>query len=114
MIDQVAVLPAYLAAAGAVLVLLADLLVPGRRGLPLAVAAVSAAATGAAALWLFFRLAPGEVRGAFCVGTECSYLLDRRAAVLMAVFALVTVGVAALSAGVGAPPGEYAFLLACS
>jgi NADH-quinone oxidoreductase subunit N len=60
----------------------------------------------------------GESRRTFCVGADCSYLLDGRAALVAAVFALLTVGVLALSGPLlrsgQVPVGEYCFLLACS
>jgi len=110
-IDHVALLPGYAAAATAVLVLVLDLLFPGRRGVVLAGAAVGAAATAA----LAFRLALSgdEARFAFC-GSACSFTVDGRAAALMGVFALLTLGVVGLSATTRAPMGEHCFLLACS
>src|SRR4051794_9966032 len=97
MIDHVAVLPAYVAAGTAVLVLLADLLVPGRRVVPLGAAAVGAAATAVTSAWLGASLHGGQ-RSAFCqVG--CSYVVNSRAAALMALFAVLTLGVLALSDG---------------
>lgn len=123
MIDNVALLPAYVAAGTAVLVLVADLIAPGRRAVVLTAAAVGALATAITAGWLGFRL-DGGVRTSFCGGREvfggenappdCSYLLDERATALMALFAVLTLGVLALSAGVDAPAGEYAFLLTAS
>jgi NADH-quinone oxidoreductase subunit N len=112
MIDHVAILPAYVAAGTAVLVLLADLLVPGRRVVPLGTAAVGAAATAVTSAWLGASLHGGE-RSTFCqVG--CSYVVNSRAAALMALFAALALGVLALSDGIDLPAGEYAFLLACS
>ncbi|HYN97450.1 MAG TPA: proton-conducting transporter membrane subunit [Pilimelia sp.] len=109
-VDHVALLPAYLAAGTAVLVLLADLLV-GRRGATLAVAAVGAAATAAGASFV----GAGPDRATLCAGDACSYLAGDRAALVAALFALLTLGVLGLSARLpGVPAGEYAFLLACS
>jgi NADH-quinone oxidoreductase subunit N len=116
MIDHVALLPAYLAAGTAVLILLADLAVPGRRAVPLAVAVLGFLATAAGAVWLGGRLGSGEQRATFCADAAptCSYVVDDRATVLMAVFAALALGVVLLSVGVRAPIGEYCFLLACS
>jgi NADH-quinone oxidoreductase subunit N len=110
-IDHVALLPAYAAAGTAVLVLVLDLLLPGRRAVVLAGAAVGAAATAALAFWL--ALAGDGARHAFC-GSACSFAVDARAATLMGVFALLTLGVVGLSVATRAPVGEYCFLLACS
>jgi NADH-quinone oxidoreductase subunit N len=110
-IDHVALLPGYAAATTAVLVLVLDLLFPGRRGVVLAGAAVGAAATAALAFGL--ALSGDEARFAFC-GSACSFTVDGRAAALMGVFALLTLGVVGLSATTRAPMGEYCFLLACS
>jgi len=110
-IDHVALLPGYAAATTAVLVLVLDLLFPGRRGVVLAGAAVGAAATAALAFGL--ALSGDEARFAFC-GSACSFTVDGRAAALMGVFALVTLGVLGLSATTRAPMGEHCFLLACS
>ncbi|MGI5211928.1 NADH-quinone oxidoreductase subunit N [Plantactinospora sp. CA-290183] len=112
-VDSVALLPAYLAAGTAVLVLLTDLLV-GRRGATVATFTAGAAATALAAV-LVGRL--GE-RRTFCVGEACSYQASGRSALVGCVFALLTLGVLALSAPLlrsgQVPPGEYCFLLACS
>ncbi|TDC42798.1 proton-conducting transporter membrane subunit [Micromonospora sp. KC213] len=112
-VDNVALLPAYLAAGTAVLVLLADLLL-ARAGATVAVAAAGAIATVAGAA------AVGAVgtRRTFCVGGDCSWVFDARAALVAAVFGLLTLGVLGLSGpllGTGPTPvGEYCFLLACS
>ncbi|MGK5443080.1 NADH-quinone oxidoreductase subunit N [Micromonospora sp. URMC 105] len=112
-VDNVALLPAYLAAGTAVLVLLADLLV-ARRGATVAVAAVGAVATAVGAA----LVGAGQTRRTFCVGADCSWVLDGRAALVAAVFALLTLGVLGLSGPLlsdgPTPPGEYCFLLACS
>ena len=110
-IDHVALLPTYVAAGTAVLVLVLDLLFPGRRPVVLAGAAVGAAATATLAFWL--ALSGDGARFAFC-GSACSFIVDVRAAALMGVFALLTLGVVGLSAAVRAPVGEHCFLLACS
>nr|MDT0661007.1 NADH-quinone oxidoreductase subunit N [Micromonospora sp. DSM 115978] len=112
-VDNVALLPAYLAAGTAVLVLLADLLV-GRRGATVAALALGAAATGVGAV----LVGRGGERGTFCVQDACSYQWTGRAALVAALFTLLTLGVLALSAAIlqsgQVPVGEYCFLLACS
>lgn len=112
-VDNVALLPAYLAAGTAVLVLLADLLV-GRRGVTTAVLVAGAVATAVVAL----LVGAGDDRRTFCVGDACSYVADGRTALVGALFALLTLGVLALSAPLlragEVPAGEYCFLLACS
>ncbi|MEV4758730.1 NADH-quinone oxidoreductase subunit N [Micromonospora sp. NPDC049559] len=112
-VDNVALLPAYLAAGTAVLVLLADLVV-ARRGVTLAVAAAGAVATVVGAV----LVGRGGPRGTFCAAAGCSYHWTGRAALVAALFGLLTLGVLALSAPLlrtgDVPPGEYCFLLACS
>ncbi|MEV0645038.1 NADH-quinone oxidoreductase subunit N [Phytomonospora sp. NPDC050363] len=118
-IDHVALLPAYLAAGTAVLVLLADLLL-ARRAVTFAVAAIGAAATGAAAAWV---ASLGE-RETFCLPGGCSFVADGTGAVVAVVFSVLTLGVIGLSwpalrgdaedPGAAPPTGEYLFLLACS
>jgi NADH-quinone oxidoreductase subunit N len=112
----VALLPAYAAAGTAVLVLLVDLLLPGRRGAVLGAAALGATATGVVAVWVGLGDGP---RTAFCTGDAgCSLVADHTAAVVATLFAVLTLGVLALSApvvrGGEVPAGEYCFLLACS
>jgi NADH-quinone oxidoreductase subunit N len=109
-VDHVVLLPAYLAAGTAVLVLLADLLV-ARRTVTLAVAAAGAVAVIVAAVL--------ARRGStFCGADGCSYVFSGRAALIASVFALLTLGVVVLSVPLlragAAPAGEYLFLLACS
>ncbi|MFI1193051.1 NADH-quinone oxidoreductase subunit N [Micromonospora sp. NPDC020750] len=112
-VDSVALLPAYLAAGTAVLVLLIDLLV-ARAAATVAVAAAGSVATvvGCAVV------GAGGERSTFCVGTDCSYVFGGRAALVGALFALLTLGVLALSGPLlragRSPVGEYCFLLACS
>ncbi|HEX5541879.1 MAG TPA: proton-conducting transporter membrane subunit [Micromonospora sp.] len=112
-VDHVALLPAYLAAGTAVLVLLTDLLL-ARRSAVLLVTATGAVATtvGAAAA------ARSGPRQTFCVQDACSYLANGRAALVAALFALLTLGVLALSGPLlrttQIPTGEFCFLLACS
>ncbi|MDG4790033.1 proton-conducting transporter membrane subunit [Micromonospora sp. WMMD1102] len=112
-VDSVALLPAYLAAGTAVLVLLADLLL-ARRGATVAVFAAGAAATALGAV----LVGVAGPRRTFCAGTDCSYLANGRAALVGCLFALLTLGVLALSVPLlrsgQVPPGEYCFLLACS
>jgi len=109
-VDHVALLPAYLAAATAVLVLLTDLIV-ARRAAVLAVAALGALATAAGAIGVGL----GDDRQTFCVPGACSFVANDRSALVATLFALLTLGVIALSAATrDVPPGEYAFLLACS
>jgi len=111
-LDHVALLPAYLAAGTAVVVLLVDLFLAG-RGLTLLVALGGALATATSAVVAFGRPA----RGTLCA-ESCSYLADSRAALVALLFALLTAAVLGLSAPsvrAGAvPAGEYCFLLACS
>jgi NADH-quinone oxidoreductase subunit N len=114
--DHVALLPAYLAAGTAVLVLLADLVVGRRAAAP--VAALGAAATAVGAAWV----GTGPSRGTFCAGTGaltgCSIEATPLSAVLAVLFAVLTLGVLALSAPIlrdgAVPAGEYCFLLTCS
>ncbi|GAB3798147.1 NADH-quinone oxidoreductase subunit N [Micromonospora zhanjiangensis] len=112
-VDNVALLPAYLAAGTAVLVLLADLLV-ARRGATVAVGALGAVATAVGAV----LVGRGGARETFCVDDACSYLATGRSALVATVFALLTLGVLGLSAPLlragRVPAGEYCFLLACS
>ncbi|MEU1812728.1 NADH-quinone oxidoreductase subunit N [Micromonospora aurantiaca (nom. illeg.)] len=112
-VDNLAMLPAYLAAGTAVLVLLFDLLV-ARPAVTVAVAALGAAGTAAGAALVG---AAGE-RRTFCVGADCSWVWGGRAALVGAVIALLTLGVLALSGPLlragRTPVGEYCFLLACA
>lgn len=112
-VDHVALLPAYLAAGTAVLVLLADLIL-SRRGVTAGVFAAGAAGTALAAV-LVGLAGP---RQTFCVPADCSYLATGRSAVLATLFALLALGALALSGPLlrsgQVPPGEYCFLLAAS
>ncbi|MFE9954585.1 NADH-quinone oxidoreductase subunit N [Micromonospora sp. NPDC005299] len=112
-VDNVALLPAYLAAGTAVLVLLVDLLA-ARPAATVAVAALGAAGTAVGAALVG---AAGE-RRTFCVGADCSWLWTGRAALVAVVIALLTLGVLALSGPLlragRIPVGEYCFLLACA
>ncbi|MEV4658156.1 proton-conducting transporter membrane subunit [Micromonospora sp. NPDC049301] len=112
-VDSVALLPAYLAAGTAVLVLVTDLLLARPRA-TVVVAALGALGTAVGAALVG---AVGE-RRTFCVGADCSWIFGGRAALVGAVVALLTLGVLGLSvpalrAG-RSPVGEYCFLLACS
>jgi len=113
-VDQVALLPAYAAVLTAVAVFVADLVAPGRRG-PVLVLGVAGCGVTAVLAWVVGRAGP---RSTFCSAAGCSYAADRTAAVVAVLFALLTLGVLALSTatlrGGGVPPGEYCFLLACS
>jgi NADH-quinone oxidoreductase subunit N len=112
-VDNVALLPAYLAAGTVLLVLLTDLFI--RRAV-LAVAALGAAATAVGAA----LVGRGGDRATFCVsGTrDCSYIADNTGALIAVLFALLTLGVLVLSAPLlrtgTVPAGEYCFLLAAA
>ncbi len=113
-IDHVALLPAYLAAATAVLALVTDLAL-ARRQVTVAVTATGAAATAVAA-WV---VGTGPVRETFCLPAApdaCSYVADQTSALMAVLFALLTLGVLGLSTGAlrSLPTGEYCFLLAAS
>jgi NADH-quinone oxidoreductase subunit N len=110
-VDNVALLPAYLAAGTVLFVLLADLF--SHRAV-LAVAAAGAAATAVGAA----LLGRGADRSTFCASAGCSYIADDTGALIAVLFALLTLGVLVLSAPLLAsgavPAGEYCFLLACA
>jgi NADH-quinone oxidoreductase subunit N len=113
-IDQVALLPAYVAALTAVAALVTDLIVPGRRGPVLVVTAAGAAGTAVTA-WIVGATAPS--RRSFCTPAGCSYVFDHTATLTAVMFGLLTLGVLAFSVPAlrgDTPPGEYCFLLACS
>ncbi len=112
-IDQVALIPAYVAAGTALLAFVTDLIVPGRRVPILAVTCLGAAGTAVAA-WI---IGAGDTRRAFCVPDGCSLVADRTGALIAVTIALLTLAVATLSPALlrdGLPPGEYCFLLAAS
>ena len=113
-VDHVALLPAYLAAGTAVLVLLADLLVARRGAVARRSAALGALATAVGAVWSALRATTAPT---FCVAGRL-LVRGRPAAppLIAAVFALLTLGVlgALRRATAASPPGEYCFLLACS
>ncbi|MER5607057.1 NADH-quinone oxidoreductase subunit N [Micromonospora tulbaghiae] len=112
-VDNLAMLPAYLAAGTAVLVLLVDLLV-ARPAVTVAVAALGATGTAVGAA----LVGADGTRRTFCVGDDCSWVWNGRAALVGAVIALLTLGVLALSGPLlragRTPVGEYCFLLACA
>lgn len=99
-IDHVALLPLYLAAASAAVALFA-----GRAAK--ATTMIGLAASGAAAIWL----ATGPTRETFAVGDWFSFTADTTTMGLAALFAGLTVLVAAIS---DSREGEYFFLLAIS
>ncbi|WP_100448584.1 proton-conducting transporter transmembrane domain-containing protein [Glycomyces xiaoerkulensis] len=99
-IDHAALLPLYLAAATAAVALFA-----GRAARAVLTAGLSA--SGAAALWLL----AGPTRATFAVGERHSFVADDAAMGLAALFAGLTVLVAAVS---GRRSAEYCFLLAVS
>ncbi len=113
-VDQIAILPLYAAAGTAVLVLLAEL-ITGRRAAVVGSLMLGGLATAVCAI------AVGDSRpGTFCApsGDACSWVPSPLAVVAAVAFALLTVGVGALSVPglrLGtAPPGEFCFLLASS
>jgi NADH-quinone oxidoreductase subunit N len=112
-IDQVALLPAYLAAGTALLAFLTDLVVGGRRTPVVFVTLLGALATAAGAIGVATK---GD-RQTFCLaGAGCSYQANHRAALIATLFALLTAAVLALSWSVldELPAGEFCFLLATS
>ncbi|MEV0570676.1 proton-conducting transporter membrane subunit [Dactylosporangium sp. NPDC050588] len=118
-IDQIALLPTYVAAATAVLVLLADLVAPGRLGAVVGTTAFGMVATAGTAIGVGLGLGDAGRRTAFCVGPDqCSLVADPAAAAVGAAFAILALGAVALSLPVlrtgEVPVGEYCFLLACS
>ena len=111
-LNHFALLPLYAAAGTAVLVLIVELAL-GRRGPVIGAAVFGSLATAACAIAVGGRTAP-----TFCTGGNCSWVPSPLAAVAAVLFALLTVGVLALSApalreGI-APAGEFCFLLTCS
>ncbi|MET0415102.1 MAG: proton-conducting transporter membrane subunit [Actinoplanes sp.] len=113
-VDQFAILPLYAAAGTAVLVLLAELLI-GRRPVVVGSLMFGGLATAVCAI-----VVGGSRPGTFCAsgGDLCSWVPSPLAVVAAVVFALLTVGVAALSVPAlrlgTAPAGEFCFLLASS
>ncbi|GAA2363563.1 NADH-quinone oxidoreductase subunit N [Dactylosporangium salmoneum] len=115
-IDQVALIPAYVAAGTALLALLVDLFVPGRRGAVIGATALGMAGTAGAAIAVG---SGGAHRASFCLGPDqCSLVLDPAAAIVAGVFAALALGALALSVPLlrtgEVPSGEYCFLLASS
>ena len=111
-LNHFALLPLYAAAGTAVLVLVVELAL-GRRGPVIGAAVFGSLVTAACAIAVGGRTAP-----TFCTGGNCSWVPSPLAAVAAVLFALLTVGVLALSApalrdGI-APAGEFCFLLTCS
>jgi NADH-quinone oxidoreductase subunit N len=111
-VNHVALLPLYAAAGTAVLVLLMDLLTR-RPGWIVGSAVAGGLATAVCAIGI-----SGRPSSTFCTGPACSWITSPVAAVVAVLFAVLTVGVLALSVpalrlGV-APVGEFCFLLACS
>ncbi|MCM4081926.1 NADH-quinone oxidoreductase subunit N [Paractinoplanes hotanensis] len=112
-VDHISLLPLYAAAGTAVLVLLADLLIARR-------AAIVGALTAGGLATVVAAIVTGARAGTFCDpnGSACSWAPTPLAATSAVVFALLTVGVLALSAPslrLGtAPVGEFCFLLAAS
>ena len=111
-LNHVALLPLYAAAGTVVLVLLLELAV-GRRAAVLGAAAVGGLATAASAIAV-----SGRDTGTLCTGGGCSWVLSPSGTVAAVLFALLTVGVLALSAPAlragTAPAGEFCFLLTSS
>jgi NADH-quinone oxidoreductase subunit N len=110
-LDHVALLPLYAAAGTAVLVLVLELAL-GRRAV-LAAAVVGGLATAVCAIAV-----AGRDAGTFCTGGNCSWVITPVGTVAAVLFALLTIGVLALSAAAlrdgTAPAGEFCFLLTCS
>jgi NADH-quinone oxidoreductase subunit N len=109
-LDHLALLPLYAAAGTVVLVLVLELAV-GRRGAVLGGAVAGALATAACAI-------AGSSTSTFCTGGDCSWVPSPLATVAAVLFALLTIGVLALSAPAlrtgTAPAGEFCFLLTSS
>jgi NADH-quinone oxidoreductase subunit N len=104
-VDQVALLPAYLAAGTAVAAFVVDLVVPGRRGAVLVTGALGAVATGVAAVLVglgdrreTFCLPGGTLPAGVKVPPSCSFVADRTGAVVAVLFAVLALLVLGLSA----------------
>ncbi|MER7001711.1 proton-conducting transporter membrane subunit [Dactylosporangium sp. NPDC000555] len=115
-IDQVALIPAYVAAGTALLALLVDLIAPGRRGPVVVATALGMAGTAAAAIAVGVG---GGHRTSLCLGPDrCSLVLSPASAIVAGVFAGLALGALALSVPLlrtgEVPVGEYCFLLAAS
>jgi NADH-quinone oxidoreductase subunit N len=115
-VDQVALAPLYAAAGGAVVVLVADLVVPSvRRGWLVGLAAMSTLITGVVGLLVGL----GPSRSTFCIADAgCSLVANRATASVVVVFCVLTSAVLGLSAPLtrdrALPVGEYTFLVLCS
>jgi NADH-quinone oxidoreductase subunit N len=131
-IDHVALLPGYLAAATAVLVLVADLAF-ARRAVTVLTGVAGAVAVGVSAIAVVAgspRLSDIDTRSrfTFCNGAgvpaggavpeDCSWESRPTAALVAVLIAVLTIAVLALSAPLlragAAPAGEFCFLLACA
>ncbi|MEV8511099.1 proton-conducting transporter membrane subunit [Dactylosporangium sp. NPDC051484] len=115
-IDQVALIPVYVAAGTALLALLVDLIAPGRRGPVVVTTALGMAGTAAAAIAVGVG---GGRRTSLCLGPDqCSLVLNPASAIVAGVFAGLALGTLALSVPLlrtgEVPVGEYCFLLAAS
>ena len=110
-VNHLALLPLYLAAGTAVLVLVADL-ATGRRAAVAGTAVAGGLATAIAAP------ATATADPTFCTGDACSWVPSPLAGLMAVLFALLTVGVVGLSGPAlrlgGAPAGEFCFLLSCA
>lgn len=131
-IDHLALLPGYLAALTAVLVLVVDLFVVRARVVLLTgiagAAAVAVAAVAVAATSPSYAGRDVRSRFTFCNGAgapvagaappDCSWESRPTAALVAVLIAVLTIAVLALSAPLlragYAPPGEFCFLLACA
>ncbi|HET6531813.1 MAG TPA: proton-conducting transporter membrane subunit [Actinoplanes sp.] len=110
-VNHLALLPLYLAAGTAVLVLITDL-ATGRRAPVIGAAVAGGLATAVAAP------PAASADATFCTGSACSWVPSPLAASMAVLFALLTLGVLGLSTPVlrlgAAPAGEFCFLLACA
>jgi NADH-quinone oxidoreductase subunit N len=111
-VNHVALLPLYAAAGTAILVLVMELAF-ARRGPVIGAAVFGGLATAVCAIAV-----GGRAASTFCTGANCSWVLSPLATVAAVLFALLTIGVLALStpalrAGT-APAGEFCFLLTSS
>jgi NADH-quinone oxidoreductase subunit N len=111
-LNHVALLPLYAAAGTAILVLVMELAF-ARRGPVLAAACLGGLTTAICALVI-----SGGSESTFCTSAGCSWVVSPLAGVAAVLFALLTVGVLALSTPALresiAPAGEFCFLLTCS
>jgi NADH-quinone oxidoreductase subunit N len=109
-VNHVALLPLYAAGGTALLVLVVELAI-GRRG-----AVAGSLAFGGIATAICAIAVEGRTGSTFCTGTACSWVLSPLGTVTAVLFAVLTVGVLALSLPALrlsiAPAGEFCFLLA--